>query len=426
MSRVASVTGVLAVLVVLAGCFVPVPAGVGPATASAVDADDATAPAVEIETAGFEPSYDPRAVLDRVEALRGIDAVGRIVLHEYDDRNESVPDVEDTFGAIRPAGSKALGLYSNASSRSKLPLGYTVQRGNVTHIHLMNATDLRAHGVAQDVVLAHEFTHAIQFQHGIITPSREEFREDFGRWTTDARLVSTALYEGDAMVVTAEYYEATRDEPFDIERHNETLSRAIWPYSLGGTPYYYGYRYHRAVADSPAERTELIRDPPATSRQLLHPDEGEGAAMGAGERFDGSPPEWVAGSDALRTDHVDRIGELAIRHTFRVNGLSFDRASSAAAGWVDDTMYYLRTDDGTRAVVWTVEWADDAEAREFQKAWRALLDSRNATEKEGLTLVPASDDAPASAYAVDRDGSTVRIIWSLDADAVRSVDERAP
>ena len=427
MARVASLSLVVAAMVVFAGCFVPVPATVGPATAAATpDAELEADATVEIETKGFEPDYDPARVLDHVERLRGREAVGRIVIHEYDDRNESVPDVADSFGAIRPAGAKALQLYSNGTSRSKLPLGYTIQRGNVTHIHLMNASDLQAHGMAQDVVLAHEFTHAIQFQHGIITPTREEFREDFERWTTDAQLVSTALYEGDAMVVTAQYYRETRGEPFDIERHNETLARAIWPYSLGGTPYYYGYRYHRALADSPAERTDLIGDPPASSRELLHPGAGEEASMGAGERFDDSPPAWLTGTDALHADHTDRIGELAIRHTFRVNGLSFDRAAAAAAGWTDDTMYYLRTGDDTRVVVWTTEWANDSEAREFQAAWRSLLESKNATVENGVTMVPASGHAPASSYITVRDGSTVRIVWSLRIDATRSVGERIP
>lgn len=421
MVRVAS-SLVLAALLVLAGCLVPATAGTGSAVPTSTSTTT-TAETPTIELQGFDPAYDPAAILERVERLRGLEATGKVVIHEYGDRNRSVPDVDDSFGAIRPAGAKALRLYSNGTSRSKLSLGYTIQRDGVTHVHLMNASDLTAHGVPQDVVLAHEFTHVLQFQHGIITPSRGEFREDFEQWTTDAQLVSTALYEGDAMAVTTRYYEATRGAAFDVERYNETLARSIWPYSLGGTPYYYGYRYHAALADSAAGRTELIRDPPASSRGLLHPAE---AKPDANRSTAVSPPGWVLRNESLTVDHTDRVGELALRHTFRVNGVPFPRAVAAADGWTDDTMTYVRTEDGSRAIVWTTAWENGTEAREFRTAWRALLDSKGAKRSDGAVVVPAGDAAPSGTYVITREGGTVRVVWSQGGTAARSVAGAAP
>ena len=432
MDRVASPL-VLAVMLVLAGCLVPAPAAVGSAaTASVPPNPSAETPPIEVK--GFDPGYDPASILERVERLRGLEATGKVVIHEYGDRNGKIPDVDDSFGAIRPAGAKALRLYSNGTSRSKLSLGYTVQRGNVTHVHLMNASDLTSHGVPQDVVLAHEFAHVLQFQHGIITPSRGEFREDFEQWTTDAQLVSTALYEGDAMVVTTQYYEATRGEKFDVERYNETLARSIWPYSLGGTPYYYGHRYHTALADSAAERTELIRHPPASSRELLHPAE---VKPGANRSTAVSPPGWILRNGTLTVDHTDRIGELAIRHTFRINGVPFSRAAAAADGWIDDTMTYVGTKGakgtkdtrgtkGARAIVWTTTWENRTEAREFREAWRALLDSKGAKSRGEAVVVPAGDAAPSGTYVITRSGDTVRIIWAHGEAVARSVAAAAP
>ena len=368
---------------------------------------------------GIDPSYDTETVLTRVEELRDLSATDRIVLHEYDDEDGPEIDVRDQFGEIRPPGARALQLYSNASTERRLPLGYTVERGDGVHIYLMNESDLDAYEIDQEVVLAHEFVHALQFQHDLISPSREEFRDYFPRWTTDSQLVSTALVEGDAMWTTEQYLDRHTDGSYAVADYNRTLAREAWPNSVGGTPYYYGYEYYRATGGSPAERTAAIRRPPNSTAELLHP--GEPATRAALP----DPPESSQEFDELTMYHRDTVGELVIRHALRLNGQSFDRAAAAADGWANDRMYYY-TEEATTATHWVSVWENSTEAAEFVAAWRAMLDARGAQVGENGTLVvPTGDDAPAVNYVVERDGATVRITAAPNAGLAERLAETA-
>ncbi|WP_435176060.1 hypothetical protein [Halorussus sp. AFM4] len=400
-------------------------------------ADQSSDGAVEIETEGFDPDYDPAAVLDRVERLRGLSARQGITLHEYEPPADETYDARDSFGAIRPAGAKALQLYSNASTERRTPLGYTVERQAAVHIYLLNDSALAAHDVSQQAVLAHEFVHALQFQHGLLSPSRAGLRSEFPRWTTDARLVTTALVEGDAMWVTEQYLRRYGRGDYSVAEYNRTLTRAAWTHSVAGTPYYYGYAYYERTGGAPAERTGAIRDPPGSTAELLHP----------GERVASAPtppvPELPESAEFPRT-HTDTVGELVVRHALRLNGLSFGRAAAAADGWAADRMsYYAGPGAAGPATHWETVWASPSEAREFAAAWRAMLAANGAdgtgeydadgtgeydadgTGENGVeTLsVPASDQAPGMHYAIERDGATVRITAAERADTVERLAE---
>ncbi|MFC4550753.1 MULTISPECIES: hypothetical protein [Halorussus] len=401
-----------------------------PDTTAESDGDDGDDEG-DIVTDGFDPEYDAEAVLDRVEELRGLSATDEITLHEYPDRNGSAGDVRDRFAAIRPAGARALQLYSNGSTDRRTPLGYTVRRGDGVHVYLMNDSDLAAHGVGQEVVLAHELTHALQFQHGLISPTRSQLRGEFSRWTTDARLVATSLVEGDAMWVTRQYHDryATGNE-YSVAEYNRTLSRAAWPHSVGGTPYYYGYRYYERTDAAPDARSAAIRDPPSASAGLLHPGAPTDAGSAAG--VPDAPPTDIAGFERY---HTDTVGELVVRHALRMNGRSFRTAAEAADGWAADRMYYYR--DGPRkATHWVTVWQNESEAAEFAAAWRGTLDSLGATESNGsragttdaageparnVLVVSASESAPAVAYVVEREGATVRVTAARSAEAARKI-----
>ncbi|WP_132056850.1 hypothetical protein [Halorussus amylolyticus] len=365
-----------------------------------------------VVTKGFDPDYDPEGVLSRVESLRDLTATDEIVLHEYDDADGPETDLRDQFADVRPEGARALQLYSNASTDRRMPLGYAVERADGVHIHLMNASDLAKYDIAQEVVLAHEFVHALQFQHDLISPSREEFRTHFGEWTTDTQLVATAVVEGDAMWTTREYVDAYAGGGYSVGDYNRTLARPAWPHSIAGAPYYYGHEYYRASGGSPDERSAAIRRPPNSTAELLHPD----ASAGSGARAPlPAPPNSSQEFGELTTYHEDTVGELAIRHALRINDVSYADAAAAADGWANDRMYYA-TEQATSATHWVTVWDDETEAAEFAETWRGMLDARGAkTGANGTLVVPASDDAPSVHYVVERDGDTVRITTAPDA-----------
>jgi hypothetical protein len=381
----------------------------------------ATDEAVEIETDGFDPEYDPATVLNRVELLRGLSATQGITLHEYDAEEGPPYDVRDTFGAIRPVGAQTLQLYSNATTERRQPLGYTVERQAAVHVYLLNESDLAEHGVSQEAVLAHEFVHALQFQHDLLTPSRRQFQSEFDRWTTDTRLVTTAIVEGDAMWVTEQYLGRYGDGDYSVGEYNRTLSRAAWPHSVAGTPYYYGYEFYESAGSSPADRSAAIEGPPNSTDELLHP----------GERVERAPlpasPE-IPDAEKLTRFHTDTVGELVVRHALRMNGLSYARAADAADGWANDRMdYYAAAGAAGPATHWVTAWESETEAREFVAAWREMLAANGAREGgDGETLfVPASDEAPGMHYVVARDGATVRITAAETADTAERLADAA-
>ncbi|MFC7079589.1 hypothetical protein [Halorussus caseinilyticus] len=372
--------------------------------------DESSDQSVAIETEGFDPDYDPATVLNRVEKLRGRSALQGITLHEYDDEAGEPYDVRDEFAAIRPAGAETLQLYSNASTERRQPLGYTVERQAAVHIYLLNDSDLEDYGVSQEVVLAHEFVHALQFQHELLTPSRTQFRSQFPRWTTDSRLVTTAMVEGDAMWVTEQYVRRYGDGDYSVTEYNRTLARAAWPHSVAGTPYYYGYEFYEAAGSSPAERSAAIEGPPNSTAELLHPTEPRANVPVP------DAPE-IPDSEKLTRYHTDTVGELVIRHSLRMNGLSFQRAADAADGWAADRMYYYAAAGAAGpATHWVTAWEDEREAREFAAAWRSMLDARGARSAGDTVFVPASDHASGIHYVVSREGATVRITAAEMAD----------
>ncbi|USZ67262.1 hypothetical protein NGM10_11025 [Halorussus salilacus] len=434
MARSGRVAVALAVLLALAGATPAVggstpgaggtDAGVSVAVSGADPPQDGTTTGANesndtVVLDGIDPDYDAEATLARVEELRGLSATGPVVVHEYDDEDGPEVDLRDQFGAIRPAGARALQLYSNASAERRLPLGYTVERDDGVHVYLMNATDVERYGVSQEVVLAHEFVHALQFQHDLLSPSREAFRTQFDDWTTDTRLVTTALVEGDAMWTTEGYVERYADGEYAAADYNRTLAREAWPHSVGGTPYYYGYEYYHEAGSSPEARTAAIRNPPDSTAELLHPDETiERPPIP-------SPPESSQEFEALTRHHEDTVGELVVRHALRINGLSFAEAARAADGWSNDRMYYY-TEEATTATHWVTAWENETEAQEFADAWREVLDARNATDGENGTLVvPETDDAPAVYYVVEREGSLVRVTAAPNADLAERLSEAA-
>ncbi|WP_240147531.1 MULTISPECIES: hypothetical protein [Halorussus] len=370
-------------------------------------ADQSADETVEIETEGFDPDYDPATVLDRVERLRDLPALQGITLHEYEPPADETYDARDVFGGIRPAGAKALQLYSNASTERRAPLGYTVERQAAVHIYLLNDSALAAFNVSQRAVLAHEFVHALQFQHDLLSPSRAALQSEFPRWTTDARLVTTALVEGDAMWVTEQYLRRYGGGDYSVTEYNRTLTRPAWTHSVAGTPYYYGYAFYERAGSAPTERTAAIRDPPGSTAELLHP----------GERLEPASipdaPEIPESAEFSRI-HADTAGELVVRHALRMNGLSFSRAAAAADGWAADRMFYYAAGGAAGpATRWVTVWESAGEAREFADAWRAMLAANGAAapggEGDGTVSVPASDQAPGMHYEIARDGATVRI-----------------
>jgi hypothetical protein len=87
----------------------------------------------------------------------------------------------------------------------------------------------------------------------------------------------------------------------------------------------------------------------------------------------------------------------------------YDYESRYSAGWAGDRIVPYR--NGERGgYVWASRWDTTADAREFVRAYRAILDSK-ATRRPGSNTFVLPDSNPfGDAFRVTRDGRRVRIV----------------
>lgn len=386
------------VLVVLAGCQAP-------------GTDDTHAPDDVDLSLTFDPSYDAQAVLERVEALRSLNATGPIVVHVYPRTPGLQVDPADQVLGIRPAGALVLGVRSTGTVQARQPLGYTLRRNGTVHVYLMSRGGLARFNASQELVLAHELVHALQYQHDLVANRREELRRAFANWTTDTRLTARAVIEGDAMVTTRRYQERYAPNATYPQYPRPVPPRAAWQTTLGTAPYIVGLEYFQTVGTGPSVRTAALRDPPPDTRHLLHP---QAATLDGGIP---KAPTEIGGFDRYWSDTV---GELAIRRLLQVNGLTAQRAAEAASGWLHDRMGYYEGEDG-RVVIWRIQWHDSAAAAQFLEAYRAGFLARNATIENDLLVTPATNTTPRTVLAIERRDDRVLIVGADAVDRVRAL-----
>ncbi|QDX40695.1 hypothetical protein [Salarchaeum sp. JOR-1] len=400
--RVLAVTALL----VLAGCTAPTTDTTGTPTA-----DGDTSPPTETTTDaapdgplaydGATLPYDGPRVLDRVERRRGLNATGPIHVREATIPPTGERDVPDRLFGIEPMGAVALGLKTNATVASGSVLGVTyagpriVLRENVARY-------------PQELVFAHELTHALQYQYGF-TAVRIATS---GLLDTDRALAVRGVVEGDAQVTALRYrnrYLSNAPRPvIDLG----AVTRERWQVALSTAYYHYGYEYVRTTTDTPAGRNAVLRAPPNTTRALLHPGVNDTKPALA------DPPR----TSGLTPVRYDTVGELGIRLALRANGRAKSAAARAAFGWRNDRMTYYADAD---AVHWRTAWQNESEAAAFAAAWRGLLDARNATERGGLLAVPATDTTPRFYTAIHTTDDRVTVVSGTNESAVRSLAQES-
>jgi hypothetical protein len=143
------------------------------------------------------------------------------------------------------------------------------------------------------------------------------------------------------------------DLPADHRRTEYNQASTAKRYTLA--PYFYGMQYYDRRADSPEELPEVIRTPPATTEQILHPNGSGSAPLSATVSLNRSVTK-------TRT-----WGELGTRIMLR-DELKNEQATRAAAGWSNDTYYQFGSGD-TEAVgvVWVHRWDSAPEAEQFRE-----------------------------------------------------------
>jgi hypothetical protein len=240
---------------------------------------------------------------------------------------------------------------------------------------------------ADEAVLVHELTHAIQDQHFNL----ETFSS--GRPLDDAEAAKGALMEGDATLVMMDFFAQARVE--DVSGFQGSLSSMLGdPRELmdtSGVPgtaelaaapawfqdtllfsYFQGFQFCLSARQAGGQALldkAFSTDPPRSTEQILHPEKWHT------KRDDPVAIAWpdLPLSGWARVSE-GQLGELSVRTLLRdVAKQKADRAAEAAAGWGGDH-FVVYEKEGRRLLVWITEWDTDADAKELQSALRGLRD----------------------------------------------------
>jgi hypothetical protein len=416
-----------ALLLVLAGCSVGfrgptddlgreptvTPTDIGPATPTATptaatpsDMPTATATATPTTTATPTPTnpqgmMNPGGLLgDDTEriAVRGgrlpVDATlvydrTRTLLATEAPHPDTVQLLDTTANTTRPPEfQRLLGLERNVS---EVEAAAFVIGPRTVYLN-RNVTDRPAF---TEHVLAHEFTHTVQFRRGYI--GRVQAATASG---PDGRFASTAVIEGAATYAQDRYWQthiANRTAPGErpsvavTADYRESTGAARYAFA----PYRFGYRYANRTLDSPASLPTIYRDPPRTSEQVLHPGVEEGPVPLRVRLRNEREEVWQETFAPPRS----RIGEAFLRVALSTE-LDDERAAHAAAGWGNDTRIAFNNESGARGYAWVIRFDDAGNASQFDDAVADYLRERTGSRS-------LADDRTGRQWTTTLDGRSV-------------------
>jgi hypothetical protein len=238
---------------------------------------------------------------------------------------------------------------------------------------------------ADEAVLVHELTHALQDQHFHL----ETFSS--GRPLDDAEVAKSALIEGDATLVMMDFFAQARVEEASGFQHSlaamlgdpkEMMESSGVPgvAELAAAPewfqdtllfsYFQGFQFCLSARQAGGQALldkAFSTDPPHSTEQILHPEKWHTKRDDpvAIAWPDLPLPGWSKVSEG-------QLGELSVRTFVRAIAKQKDaRAVDAAAGWGGDR-FTVYEKEGRRLLVWISEWDTEADAKELQAALRGL------------------------------------------------------
>ncbi len=367
-------------------------------------ADDRSA---ELEVRGGELPFDEERTFERVQTMLDVEMRPPTVYVE-EPLSPAAPRTEPdgfhaTMNLTPPEGGDGLAAGGVASPANAV---YVLPGENATPAEI-------------ERVFVHELVHAAQFQRGVhrdvvaaIPPAHRD--------TTDADLVRTAVMEAGAVYGSTAY---THRYDADVVPENESIDALYeeatpWTRLTAG-PYYYGYRYADALADSPADHWSIYEDPPTTMAAVLSAERGSARAL---EPFEG---RLAADDRDWSLVEADTMGQYVVEQVLATE-LSADRSRTAADGWEYDRAVRIADPGAERdAHVWTVRFGDVDDAETFETAATAYLDGR--TDDRALALervddrtvaISAGPESIVAAVTVEAtDGADVRITPTADGPA---------
>ncbi|MFB6301907.1 MAG: Hvo_1808 family surface protein [Haloferacaceae archaeon] len=331
-------------------------------------------------------------------------------------------NVQDELG--RTVGSSVAGFYAPGDNEIKI------------------ITDTPESPTIDNATLVHELTHALQDQ--TVDLTSEQLRGG----TQDADLAVDGLVEGEASLVEA-LYERRCGTDWDCvagpprsggatgERPNlGILLVLLHPYS-DGPVYVNALREREGWAGVRA----AYDDPPASTEQVIHRTDERPTPIAFEDRarrgWRPYPGQGENGSDTVgeasiyvmlwyqaQSTNADTVDPQAITRTDSPFDL-YNYDATPSAGWGNDRVFPYRdgeagANDTRHGYVWVTEWDTVRDARQFRRAYGAILDARDArTRADGIRVI---EDGPfADAFRVVRRGTRVIVVNGPTPAAVRAI-----
>lgn len=234
-----------------------------------------------------------------------------------------------------------------------------------------------------EMVMAHELHHALQDQNFDLSRRFELLSSH------DDRIQAyKSLVEGEAQLVGMSYlFRKMGRGDVDIAQFNRMQEmamrfspdaqkmREIPPFLLENLmfPYTQGAEFVQAMQRKHGwERIgQAFNDPPSSTEQILHPEKFFGERD---EPMEILLPDFEAAlGEGVKELYENTLGEFNVSLLLRARGVSKSAAAKAAAGWDGDRFKAYETKDGRTVVVWLSTWDSEAEAAEFEAAYRKVL-----------------------------------------------------
>jgi hypothetical protein len=377
-----------------------------------------------------------RSIETQVEQIRGLESLAepdlrvldRVALHDYlADQFE-----QDYLPGERESDQKelvALGLIKPTDDLVQIQLDLLSDQvvgvyDAETKFMVLLSDQGQAFGPAARMTYAHEFNHALQDQHfdlNKIAPKHPD--------SNDHSLAVHAVIEGDAVMLQTLWAQAnlSQDDLIQVARGDgssgDSLARVplvvrtelLFPYVDG---FNFVRQAYRQAGSSYTGVDDLLRNPPESTAQILHPDKylnqvhpvpvqlpGLAAALGS---------DWrQVGSGVL--------GELDTRTLLEQWGTNHSDAARVASGWSGD-QWQLAEKDGRSAIVLKSTWATPAAASEYFSSYARGLRYRfdSATTEESSTTRQALT-TPVAATDLRLQGNDVLTVIAFDRDTAAAV-----
>ncbi len=327
----------------------------------------------------------PMVVKDRDQAEHQMEAD---LMRDYTDEQLHADGVAGAMVGLYPAGmdlkSESLKLMRNQVAGFYDPHSkqMVLVEGGMDMGLFGNAAEFVAQrDIGGEMVLAHEFTHALQDQHFDLDKKLDAVKNN-----DDRALALKCVAEGDATIAGYAYVAGRMDDTVlnALLAHLDDIAKAFASEAPGtpeglSTPLIFQYSDGvRFVAEAYRKGgwkavDALYNDPPLSTHDIIHSADyytHRVAPIDVQARgYDKAMPSWKKVDD-------DTYGELLLRVILRRNLGANAPEVKLADRWAGDQMIILKSGSET-SVIWLLAFTDSAAAARFAAAYATVLNKLN-------------------------------------------------